>query len=113
MSDPLDYTQEYRDRIRPEINRRLKRVFLSFIGCVLLLIVASKILDYFGLPDKLIFVLFFPCAGFYLHQIFSFKNIRCPHCNKPLLTLANIGKIPLISKSYVGKHCPHCPAKLR
>lgn len=113
MSNPLDYTEEYRNRIRPEINRRLKKFFLSLIGCVLLLVAASKILDYFNLPDKLIFILFFPCAVFYLHQISSFRNIKCPHCKKSLLTLLSIGKVPLISKGYVSKHCPHCEAKLR
>lgn len=113
MSEPLDYTKEYRDRIRPEINRHLKRVLLSFIGCVLLLIISSKMLNYFNLPDKLIFILFFLCGAFYLHEIFSFKNIKCPSCKKPLFSLISIGKIPLISRSYVGKHCPHCGAKLR
>ena len=113
MSDRLDYTEEYRDRIRPEINKRLKRVFFSLIVCVLLLIVASKILGYYGLPDKLIFLLFFPCAFFYLYQIFSFKNIKCPHCQRPLFTLLSIGRIPLFSKSNVSKHCLHCKAKLR
>ena len=113
MSDPLDYTDVYREKVRPEINRRLKRLLLSFVGCVLLLISFSKFLDYFALPDKLIFFLFFPCAAFYLYEIFSFKNISCPNCGKALFTLANIGDIPLISRSYVSKYCPHCGAKLR
>lgn len=113
MPDSLDYTDVYREKIRPEINRRLKRLLLSLVGCVVLLIAFSILLDCFALPDKLIFLLFFPCAAFYLYEIFSFRNIRCPNCNEPLFSLANIGDIPLIPRSYVSKHCPHCGARLR
>jgi hypothetical protein len=113
MPDPPDYTREYRDRIRPEINRQWRKVLLSFIGCVLLLIIVSKILEYFSLPDKLIFLLFFPCAAFYLHQIFSFKNITCPHCGKPLFVLLSLRGRPLLFKSHVSKRCPHCSARFR
>jgi len=113
MPDSLDYTDVYREKVRPEINRRLKRLLLSLVGCVLLLIAFSMLLEYLALPDKLIFLLFFPCAAFYLYEIFSFRKIRCPNCNEPLFSLANIGDIPLIPRSYVSKHCPHCAARLR
>ena len=113
MPDPLDYRNAYREKVRPDINRHLKRLLLSFMGCILLLIAFSKLLDYFDLPDKLIFFLFIPCAIFYLYEIFSFKNIRCPNCKKSLFTLANIGHMPIVSSSYVSKHCPHCGARLR
>ena len=113
MADLLDYTEEYKKRVRPEINRRLKKVFLYLVGCVAFLYIASLILDYFKLPDKLIFILFFPCAFFYLYQIFAFKNIKCPNCSKSLFTLLSMGKVPIIFKGHVSLRCPHCGAKLR
>lgn len=108
-----DYSNEYKEKIRPEINRRIKRLFVIFIGCVVILFVSSKILDFFGFPDKLIFLIFVPCAAIYLREIFSFKDIRCPHCNESLFTTLSTGKIPIISRSYVSKQCPHCGVKLR
>lgn len=113
MADPLDFTEQYKNNVRPEINRRLKKLFLSFAGIIILLFTASKIIDYFKLPDRLIFILFFPCAAFYLYQIFSFKEILCPRCKKPLFNVMSIKKISLISKSHVSKYCQHCGAKLR
>jgi phage FluMu protein Com len=108
-----DYSNEYRDKIRPEINKRLKRIFVSFIGCTVILIVSSMLLDFFDLPDKLIFFIFIPCGVFYLREIFSFKDIKCPHCDKSLFTTSNIGKVPIIYRSYVSVKCPHCGVKLR
>jgi len=108
-----DYTNEYKEKIRPEINRRLKRLFVTFIGCVVILIVSSKVFDLFDLPDKLIFFIFIPCAAIYLREIFSFKDIKCPHCDQSLFTTSSIGEIPILNKSYVSKKCPHCGVKLR
>lgn len=113
MNEPLDYSTIYKERIRPEINRRLKRVIFSFLGCILFLYIASVFIDFLNWPDKLIFLLFFPCAIYYLYEIFSFKNIKCPHCKAPLFSLANIGEIPLFPKIHVSKVCSHCGAKLR
>jgi hypothetical protein len=113
MSDPVDYSTIYKERIRPEINKRLKRVLFAFFGCILLLYISSVFIDFLGWPDKLIFLLFFPCAIYYLHEIFSFKDIKCPHCNEPLFSLISIKCIPLFSKSRVSKYCSHCGVKLR
>ncbi len=113
MIVPPDYTDEYKNKIRPEINRRLRNLLLSFIGCVIFLIATSAVLDYFGLPDKLIFILFFACAAFYLYQINCFTNIKCPNCKKSLFVLSYIRKTPLTYKGYVSKHCTHCGVRLR
>jgi hypothetical protein len=113
MIEPLDYSTIYNEKIRPEINRRLKRLFFSFFGCIFLLYVASVFINFLNWPDKLIFLLFFPCATYYLHEIFSFKEIKCPHCKSPLFSLVNIGNIPLLPKTHVGKYCSHCGVKLR
>jgi hypothetical protein len=113
MQKQLDFTNEYKNKIRPEINRRLRNLLISLAAILILLVLCSEILDYFNLPDKLIFVLFFPCAALYLYQISFFKDIRCPNCRMPLFALLNIGKKTLIFKSHISKLCPNCGAKLR
>jgi phage FluMu protein Com len=113
LSQPLDYTEEYVKHVKPEINRRLKKIISSFFGCGLLLIVASLGLDFFNLPDKLILIIFIPCASFFLHHVLSLRDVKCPHCKKPLFILYGIAKVPIISSSYVSSRCPHCGVKLR
>lgn len=111
--DIKDYTAEYRDKIRPEINRRLKRVFVAFIVTVVVLLGSSKLITRFGLPDKLFLAIFFLCAAYYLKEILSFTSIKCPHCEKPLFVIRSIRKIPILNISYSMRRCPHCGVNLR
>lgn len=104
-----DYTNEYNEQIRPEINKRYKRVIITFIACAIILVISTGILRYSGLPEKLIFLIAIPCGGFYLREIYSFKEIKCPNCNKSLFNQFSIGLLPI----YVSSTCPHCGIRIK
>jgi hypothetical protein len=109
VKDSLDYTEEYKTKIRPEIIRWAKRVLLTFVGIVVFMFVVSKVLEGFKLSNDLIniivFILFFSCGVFYIRQIYSLNEVCCPNCEKPLFYLTKI------FKSNLGRRCPHCGAK--
>jgi len=110
VKDSLDYTtEEYKNKIRPEIYRWLKRVLLTFVGIVVFMFVVSKVLEGLKLSNELIniigFILFFSCGVFYIRQIYSLNEVRCPNCEKPLFYLTKI------FKSHLGRRCPHCGAR--
>lgn len=102
---------EYDSTIRPQINKWLKKLFISFIGCSLLLIITPELLKLLGFSQKLTPIVFLPCAIFYAFQIFSIKEIKCPVCKKPLFFSLYNAKIPFKLSSLSGKSCNHCGAK--
>lgn len=95
--------------VSSEINGWVKRIIIAFVIIVFLLILASVIIDYFGLPDKLIFVVLLPYGVFYIYQIYSFTNIQCPKCGNTLFS--NILAFPI--QVFSVKHCQHCGVKIR
>jgi len=91
-----------------ELNKRIKRLFLVFFGCVGFLFGISYILSLAEIDDRLIFIFFLPCAALYLREIHLLHKIRCPVCGKPVFKLMALGK-GLLTRS----RCPHCNAELR
>ncbi|MEW6087089.1 MAG: hypothetical protein AB1498_02145 [bacterium] len=110
-----DYKFEYKNKIRPQLNRQFKKIILSFIFIIFLLLFVSMVIDYLNLPDRIIFLFFFPCAVIYLYQIYSLEDIKCPNCNKLLFTIntVDIRKILIIFKTHGEILCPHCNVKLQ
>ncbi len=111
MINSLKYANVYESTIRPQINKWLKKVLLSFIGCSFLIVLTLKLLEFMGLSQKLTAVIFLPCGIFYVYQICSIKNIRCPICKKPLYFSLYSAKIPFKLNSLSGKSCNHCGAR--
>ena len=103
---------EYKNNILIVINRRIKKILYSFLGCVVFLIGSSALVNYYSLPEIFIPILFLPCGGVFVYQIFLLKDIKCPYCKESLFTSLYFGKIPTEFKSLFGKKCNHCGAKL-
>jgi hypothetical protein len=113
MVDSQKYPIEYESTIRPQVNKWLKKLFFSFIGCSLLLIVTPELLKFLGFSQKLTAIVFLPCGIFYVYQILSIKDVKCPICKKPLYYSLYIAKIPFKLNSLSGKSCNHCGARFR
>jgi len=109
----LDFSKEYKEGIKPQIKKYLQGIFLSFIGCIVILYIFSKALSFFELPDRLIFLMFFPCSGYYLYKIFLINQIKCPNCRKSIFSTTTIGKLSIFSSDFSIKRCPHCSANFQ
>ena len=66
--------------------RWIKRVILTFLVLVVLLIGTEKALKAFGLPEIYFKILFLVFGVIYLIQIFSYRNIRCRKCGNSIFT---------------------------
>ena len=111
MIDSQKNLINYESTIRPQVNKWLKKLFISFIACSLLLIITPELLKLLGFSQKLTVIVFLPCGIFYAFQIFSIKEIKCPVCRKPLFLSLYNAKIPFRLNSLFGKSCNHCGAK--
>jgi len=105
MIDSQKYPIEYKLTIRPQINKWLKKLFISFIGCSLLLIITPHLLNFLGFSQELTAIVFLPCGIFYVYQIFSIKDIKCPVCKSPLFSSLYNAKIPFKLNNLSVKSC--------
>ena len=103
-----DCSEYYKNNTLPLINRYYKRIILTFSACIGLLYASSKMIEFLEVDQRLIFVLFFPCAIFYLIQIFSIHKIGCPNCGKSLFSLFEIKRFPVLQSNIPLRKCPHC-----
>ena len=111
MIDSQKNLINYESTIRPQVNKWLKKLSISFIACSFLLVITPELLILLGFSQKLTAIVFLPCAIFYAFQIFSIKEIKCPVCRKPLFLSLYNAKIPFRLNSLFGKSCNHCGAK--
>jgi len=91
----------FKDEISTARDKWIKNAFLSFALCAFILFLASELIKIFQLPEKTIFIIFLPCGAFYLKQIISNKNIRCPNCDRIIFNQFNLIRS-------VPENCPSC-----
>lgn len=103
---------EYKDNIRDEINKYLKRIIFSFLGCVAFLAASSAFVSYYALPELLVPILVLPCGIFFVYQLFLLGNIKCPYCKKSLYTSLYLGTLPTGSNAITIRKCNNCGAKI-
>ena len=96
-------------KVASEIGNWVKRVVVSFIICSFVVMLSSKLIDHFKLPERLVFLVFLPCGVFYLYQIYSFTRIRCGNCGNTVFP--NVFTFPI--DLFTRKQCPNCGAKIR
>lgn len=105
-------TNDHKGSIREEINKQLKRIIFSFLGCIAFLAGSSAFVSYYTLPELLVPILVLPCGIFFVYQLFLLKVIKCPYCKKSLYTSLYLGKLPTGSKAITIRKCNNCGAEL-
>jgi len=83
----------------------------GLIGLVVFAFVLGHVLppEIMGMPKE-------PVTGFIVLAswfVFLTKAIpRCSRCGMGVLSLVEVGRVPVIVKSWVGSHCSRCGAEL-
>lgn len=103
---------EYKGGIRESINKRLKKIFLSFLGCIVFLAGSAAFINYYSLPEILVPILVLPCGFSFVYQVFSLKNIKCPYCKNSLYTSLYYGDLPIGIKTITIRKCNNCGAEI-
>ena len=106
MQAEPDYSEIYKAKIVPQINRWGIKVLLIFIASGLICFFIDYLKKYFPIPFWVSMPILLAVGIFYVKQIFSIEKIMCPHCHKQLFPRMSFG-------SHLRKHCTHCNVKLR
>ena len=85
-------------------------LYLGMLGIFFLIVLIDSILpvEFMGISKFAMVVTF----GGVAWVVFAIKVLpRCPECGKGVFTVLELGKVPVILKSWVGSQCSNCGAK--
>ncbi len=103
-----DCTEEFK-----RLDRKIGIFWLAYIGYLTVAAIALNTVADRCEWASLEFNATFLAIAVGMLLVFRFFSPRCPNCGQGLYSLAEIGKYPIIVKTWIGKKCCGCGAKLK
>ncbi|GAA5315175.1 MAG: hypothetical protein AseanaTS_03790 [Candidatus Pelagadaptatus aseana] len=103
-----DCTEEFK-----KLSNKIALFWLVEIGYLVFVVFAFEATEELIKWGSLEFYIFIASLSLLMFMVLRWFSPRCPNCGQGLYSVIEINKYPIMVKSFIGKNCGGCGAKLK